>query len=392
MSSKTLYLDHVTATRPSEQAVGRMLPFLTDQWGASSSPHRMGQRLQPAIHEAYQSLYKLLGAPKDSTIVFTSCGAEAVNQVIHGVYLDVMRTTGKNQFVTGAADEAPAIMAISSLEPLGCVSRTAALDKRGRVTAEAIADVLSPRTALVSLSWANGLTGVVNQVAEIAALCRERGVLLHLEATHVLGKLVFELADIGADFITFNGDSLHAPKGTGALYIREGMTLSPLIIGGLSQGGLRGGELNVPALVGLGVACREALEARDLLGTEVARLRNRLEEGLVAGYPGAVVCFGDAERLPHISSVVFPGVVNEALLFALSRQGVCCSMGGGIFQQIGIVLEAGGVAPALAHCGISFGLARTTLEEEIDRAVEVVCATAKQLQRLSLHLLEEVRL
>lgn len=383
MSAKTIYLDHATATQPSATAIGRMLPFLTDNWGASSSPHRMGQRLYPDIEEGYRSLYALMGARDEDTIILTSSGAEAVNQVIQGVYHEITRTTGKNQFLTSAADEAPAIMAIGRLEPLGCVGKRVEINSQGFVSVQAVADALSPRTALLSLSWANGLTGVVHPVAEIAKLCRERGVLLHLDATHVLGKLYFDLDEIAPDFVSFHGDALHGPKGTGALYIRNGRRLPALIAGGLSQHGLRGGDLSVGALVGLGIASREALDARDLLGTEVARLRLKLENGLRSGYPGACVLFRDQERVPHICAVSFPGVVNEALLFALNRQGICCSMGGGVFQQIGLVLSAAGLPPTIAHCALSFGLSRGTREDEIDKAISVICTTASRLRTLS---------
>lgn len=382
-SNKTLYLDHATTTRPSEQALGRMLPFFTDQWGSPAAPHRMGQRLYPAIEEGYRALYSMLGASESATMILTSSGAEAINQVIQGIYLDVTRPTGRNQFITSVTDEAPMILAIGRLEQLGCVGKMAEVSAEGRVTVQSVADALSPRTALVSMSWANGLTGVIHPVAEIADLCHDRGVRLHLDATHLLGKLFIRLEDIGADFISFNGEQLHGPKGTGALYIREGLKLSPLIVGGSAQGGLRAGDLNVPALVGLGVACRESMEARDFMCTEVARLRNKLEEGILTGYPEARVFYRDQERLPHISAIAFPGVVNEALLFALNRQGLCCSMGGGLFQQIGLVLAAAGIPQPLAQCALSFGLSRATTEDEIDRAVALITSTAHKLRKMS---------
>jgi cysteine desulfurase len=389
MHSQTLYLDHANATRPSEQALGRMVALFTDQWGSSLSPHRLGQRLHSAIEEGYRDLYKTLGASEEATIILTSSGAEAVNQVIQGTFLEVTRQSGKNQFVTSQMDEAPAIMAMGRLEQLGCVSKLAAASKTGQVTRDIIADALSPRTALVSLSWANGLTGVIQPVAEIAELCRQRGARLHLDATHVIGKLALDLAEINPDFVTFNGDALHGPKGTGALYIRPGLRLPPLIAGGLAQSGLRGGDLNVAGLVGLGVACREAIEATDFLCTEVARLRNRLEQGILAGCPHAQALFQEQERVPHISAMAFPGVVNEAFLFVLNRQGLCASIGGGLFQQMHRVLEATGMPPEVSLTALSFALARTTTESEIDRAIAILCTTYSKMQKLSQHLLKD---
>ncbi len=384
--SQSIYLDNAATTRPSQQTVGKMVSYLSEYWGAPSQPHQMGQRLYPALEEAYRSLYALLGAHEKDTIVFTSSGTEAVNQVIQSVYFDVTRPTGKNHFVTAGIDEAPAILAVGRLEQMGCVGKMATVTTGGYVTAQAIADVITPRTALLSLSWANGLTGVINPVGEIASLCQERGILFHLEASHVLGKLYFDLADVGADFITFNGDNLHGPKGSGALWIKEGVRLSPLLLGGSQQAGLRAGDVNMPALVGLGVACQEALDSRDLMCTEVSRLRGRLEAGILAGYPDAVVFFRDEQRLPACTAIAFPGISNEAFLYALDRQQLFASMGGGNFQQIGLVLEASGINPTLAHSTLSFSLSRATYEEEIDRAVEIIVATATRLRKLSEHI------
>src|ERR1700733_7247158 len=238
---KGIYLDNSMTTRPSAQAFSSMIPFFNDLWGSSSSPHIFSQQLYPAIKESYQQLYDLLGAKPADSIVFTSSGAEAVNQAIFSAYQTLTLSKGKNQFAAASIDEAPALMAINRLEEMGCVSKLAIPNKQGRITVDAVGDVLTPRTAMVSLSWANGLTGIIHPVGEISSLCKERGILLHLDATHVMGKLYFELEDIGADFISFNGDHFHAPKGTGALYVKAGVKCVPLILGGMEQASLRAG-------------------------------------------------------------------------------------------------------------------------------------------------------
>ncbi len=382
----SIYLDNSSTTRPSEQCIGKMVPFLSEYWGVPSQPHQMGQRLLPAMEEAYRSIYALLSADSKDNLVLTSSGTEAVNHVVQAVYFDVTRTTGKNHFVTASIDEAPAILAVARLEQMGCVGKMAAVTTGGFVTPQAIADVITPRTALVSLSWANGLTGVINPVSDIAKLCRERGILFHLDATHVLGKLYFDLAEVGADFITFNGDNLHGPKGSGVLWVRDGVRLSPLLLGGAQQAGYRAGDVNIPAMVGLGVACAEALESRDLMCTEVARLRDKLEAGVKAGFSDAVLFFNDQQRLPNCSTIGFPGISNELLLYSLDRQQLYCSMGGGNFPQLGLVLTASGVKDTLAHSALSFSLARTAYEEEIDRAIEIIVSTALRLRKLSEHI------
>lgn len=381
-----IYLDNSMTTRPSMAAVSAMMPFFSDKWGTPSAPHRGGEELQPAIAESYRAIYALLGAREIDDFVFTSSAAEAVSQVVMSTYFDVTLMSGKNQFITSHIDEAPSIVAIGRLERLDCIGKMAFPNKKGQITAEILSELITPRTALISLSWANGLTGVVNPVAEIAALCSERGILFHLDVTHALGKLDCNFADLGASFVTFNGDHIHAPKGTGGLCIRAGTKCSPLILGGLEQGGLRAGNYNIPGLVALGHAAKEAMDSRDLLCTEVARLRDKLERGLVAHYPAAVPFYRDEERLPHCMVMAFPGIANEAMLYTLNRKGVFASMGGGSFQQVGLILTAAAVPVSLAECAINFTLSRETTEEEVDKAIEIVTNTAKQLRKLSLHI------
>ncbi len=347
------------------------------------APHAHGQMVLPAVERAYRSLYQLIGAKDEDAVLFTSSGPEAVNQVIHGVYHDVSREEGKNHFVTSWADEAPAIMAVGRLEQLGASGKMAEVDAHGVVTAKAIAEALTPRTALVSLSWANGLTGVVHPVEEIAKVCRERGVLFHVDATHVLGKWEVDVHDLGADFLTFNGDHLHAPKGTGALFIRNGITLSSLIQGGMEQAGGRAGALNVAGLVALGKAAEELQENNGFIAMEGARLRDKFEHDLLQAYPEAEVLFGEGERLPTVTTVAFPGIACDALLHGLSEEGVYASFGGGNFQRLSLLLQAAKIDKTLSHTAISFSLSRETTEEEIFLAIERIAMCAKRLRKAS---------
>lgn len=385
MKKKKIYLDNGTTTRPSERAIAKMLPYLTDYWGVPTAPHQKGQELFSIMEESYREIYALLGANEEDHFVFTSSGPEAVNHVLLSTYLEVARTTGKNQFVTSTIDEAPAMMSISRLEQLGCVGKMAEAGPGGFLTEKALTGALTPKTALVSLSYANGLTGVINPVADIAEACQERGVLLHLDATHTLGKLFDEVT---ADFVTFNGDHLHAPKGTGGLLIRKGVKHSPFIVGGLDQASMRAGHLDVASLAALGVAAQELLECRDLICTETARLRDRLEKKIKEGFPQATVFFKESNRLPHITAIGFPGVVNEALLYMLNQNGVYASIGGGVSQKLSLILQASGVPETLAQTAISFCLSRETNEDEIDKAAEITIDAARKLAKTSAHLLE----
>ncbi|MFI0435939.1 MAG: cysteine desulfurase family protein [Parachlamydiaceae bacterium] len=378
-----IYLDNSSTARPSDKVINSMTPYWTTHWGLPLSPHQKGQELFPPLMQYYKMLYAFIGAQESDQVILTSSGAEAVNHVVSSVYRNVTMSTGKNHFLASQTDEAPAIMAMSHLEPFGALSQTIEVNSQGIVTQEALADALSPRTALVSCSWANGLTGVVQPVLEIAELCRKRGVLFHLEATHVMGKIFYELEEIKPDFLTFNGDQLHGPRGTGILYIKGGTRYSPLLFGSADQGGMRAGGLNMPGLAGLAAAADEALDHRDLLCTEIARLRNKLEKGIIKGFPKATIPFKTQERLPHCTTLIFPGINNEALLFMLNRRGLCASIGGGNFQQLALILSFSGIEKTLAQSAVGFSLSRYTTEEEIDRAVPIIVESAQMLARLS---------
>lgn len=387
MNNHPIYLDNSTTTKPSGEAVSKMLTYYSEKWGSPAAPHLMGQELFDGIEESYRNIYDLIGASDKDFIVFTSSGAESINHAVLSTYLDITLTTGKNHFITSNIDEAPALLSMNRLEQFGAVVSVVKANQQGFVSAKDISEMITPRTALVALSFANGLTGVVNPVQEIAVLCKMRGIRLLLDVTHILGKLFFDPKDLNADFLSFNGDHLHAPKGTGGLYIKEGVKCSPFIVGGIEQGGLRAGSVNVPGLIALGVAAKEVLEARDYICTETARLRYHFEQEVLKRIPEAKVLFENEERLPNITCIAFPGITSEALLFVLNRKGLYASMGGGSQQQIGYLLSACGVPQELANSALSFSLSRQTSEAEIDRAVSLIESSVLRLRKVSEHIL-----
>ena len=319
------------------------------------------------MREAYAALYALVEAKKADHFIFTSSGAEAVNHAVFAAYLDITRKTGKNHFVCGSIDEAPAIMSMSRCHELGCVHEMAPANREGVVTAKAVAEALTPRTAMVSISWANGLTGVVQPVAEIAEVCRERGVLFHVEATHVLGNGYFTLESSGADLLSFEG----------GLFIREGVEISPFIVGGNEQAHMRAGEVDQPRLAALGKEAEEKVRFRDHLCMETARLRDRFEE--LVGTP----LFAKSERLPHISAHLFPGVTSDALLYVLERKGGRGSFGGNRLQHLQHILTACGIEEPFSHCGLSFQFNDRTTEAEVQQLAAWVLESVDFLCRCS---------
>ncbi len=331
------------------------------------------------IEEAYSALYALVEAKKEDHFIFTSSGAEGVNHAVFAAYLDITRKAGKNHFVCGALDEAPAICSMSRLSEAGCLHEMAPANAAGIITPQAIAETLTPRTAMVSLSWANGLTGVIQPVQEIAEVCRERGVLFHVEATHVVGKGYYTLESSGADLLTFDGI-----PGTGAFFIREGVEISPLILGGEEQAHMRAGRLNIPLLLEFGRTAKEALRFRDHLCMEISRLRDRFE-----AHFSTSVLFSDQERLPHVSAHIFPGVTSDALLYKLNRRGVQnATFGGNRFQHMMHILKACGIEEPEVHSGLSFTFNRDTTEEEVDTIAERTLEIVEELASYSKELME----
>lgn len=377
-----VYLDHHTATRPLPSAIEAMLPFLREQWGSTTAPHQMGQELFPALKKGTEAILQTLGARAEDRFYFFHSSEEAISHLYLSHYFDSIRNTGKNHILTTAIEEAPALMSLKRLEDLGCHGKILPVNSQGQLTRAVLEEALKPRTSLLSLSWANGLTGVIHPIADLAEACRARDVRLHVDASYVIGKLYFQLEDLGVDYLTFDGSLLHAPKGTGGLFVKEGATCSaPLSHAmGISVGGI----------AALAEALNEVSQQFDHLCLETARLRDKFEKGIQDALPDAKVLFQQAERLPNCTAIAFPGVVSDALLFSLHRKGIYASVGGGHSQRLYHILTASGVEELLAHCAVSFSLSFETKEEEIDYAIKTVVDCVKQLRSLSRYVFEEM--
>ncbi|MGE3954997.1 MAG: cysteine desulfurase family protein [Parachlamydiales bacterium] len=376
-----LYLDHHTTTPPSKRAIAAMVSLYESHWGNPAAPHPRGQELLPLIDQALGRVYRLLGARDSDNVILTSSGAEAVNHVVNAAYYELVREKGRDHFLTSVVDEAPVILSYERMETLGCKTTLIPINRQGIVTPDALIDALTPRTALLSLSWGNPMTGVIQPVQELAEICQDRGVWLHLDATHILGKLDFDLDEISPDFVSFNGDQIGAPAGTGALWIRAGLRTPPLILGAQDQNGLRAGPLSLPLLTALSIACEERLEGRDPLCLEIAPLRDRLEQGLIS--IGGTLPFADSPRLPTTTCVAFPGVTSDALLYTLAKRGVYASFGGGSCQQLSLQLEAAGLPHPVADCAITLTLGPSTTAAEIDEAILRITSAVHDLKTLS---------
>lgn len=363
-----IYLDAHSATRPCTAALERMTPYLQDHWGASFAPHRMGQELISALDGRYQMIYDLVGAKEADRFIFTSSGAEAINQVFWSVFLERARKEGKTHLIVSGIEDAPTMQCAKRLEELGCTVKIAPVNSNGEIDVEKLAELINPRTALISVTMAHGLTGVIQPIDEIVKVAKEKGVLLHFEATYALGKIPMD--ELKGDYLTFSGDRIHSVKGSGGLFAKEGVPLVPFILGGNEQGSLRGGSFDVPSFMALSAAAQQAALYLDMMNLEVARLRDLLESQLAGK-----VLYADAPRLPNTTALVFPKAHQEALLYLLNRKGVYASIGGPYSGHLSRI--------AGDECAISFALSRMTTEEEILRAVSIINEAVEQLQKIS---------
>ncbi|MBI5273292.1 MAG: aminotransferase class V-fold PLP-dependent enzyme [Chlamydiia bacterium] len=369
MDQRSIELDQHTSYLPCQSALERMASYFQTK------------RLSAADLEAqYQILYDLVGASPTDTFVFTSSAAEAVSQVIWSVFAEVSRKEGKTQWIASCLEDAPTLQMLKRCEELGGAVKIAPVDQQGRLDIEKLQGLITPRTALISVTMAHGLTGVIQPIEELCRLTREKGILLHLDASYALGKTYFSFADSSADYLTFSGERLHGPKASGGLFAKKGRPLVPLILGGSEQGGLRGGPFDIPSFMGLAAAAHLGVLSMNVMGLEVARLRELFETEIVRRVPDAQVLFKDALRLPNTTAIEFPKVHADALLYILQGKGISPNQSGGYCQHLHSVIAAAG----LMHYGaLSFSLSRMTVQEEVICAAERIAEVVQQLQKVS---------
>jgi cysteine desulfurase len=362
-----IYLDHNASTPIHPRVADAMRPFLAEAWGNPSSPHWAGRPAREALERARAQVADLLGASADE-IVFTSGGSEANNLALKGVFFAAPEAGA--HVVTSAVEHPSILEPCRFLERLGASLTLLPVDRTGRVDPEALRRAITPRTVLVSVMHANNEVGTIEPVEECARIARERGVLFHTDAAQSAGKIPTRVDELGVDLLSLAGHKLGAPKGIGALYVRRGVRLEPLIHGAGHEGGRRAGTESALLAVGLGEACRVA---KDLAVLERVRaLRDRLWQRLRERLGSGVVLNGHSEqRLPNTLNVSFAGRVGAELLARLD--GVAASTGSACHAgrvELSPVLAAMGVAPEVGMGAIRFSLGRSTTEGEIDAVAE----------------------
>lgn len=373
------YLDDAASTRVDPRVLDEMLPLLAGEWGNPSSLHARGRSAREAVERARERTARLVGAAP-AEVVFTASGTEADNLAILGT---AAALEGTPWHVVTSAIEHPAVLEpCRFLERRGVPVTWLPCGADGRVAPEALRAALRPETRLVSVMAANNVTGVLQPVRELAAICTERGVPFHTDAVQAAGKVPVDVEALGVDLLTLSSHKLHGPKGVGALYVRKGVALEPLVHGGRQEHGLRAGTENVAGIVGMGAAAERALHA--LPGAAaIAALRDRLEAGVLAILPGARLNGAREARLPNTLGLTLPGLRGEALVVAMDRHGVALSSGSackaGSPEPTHVLLAMGRTAEE-AHCSVRFSLTRETTPEDVEAALDALRAVLVEME------------
>lgn len=379
---KPVYLDNNATTAVAPEVLEAMLPFFKDLWGNPSSMHAFGGQVRQYVDKARQQVADFLGADR-SEIIFTSCGTESDNMAIRGT---MEAAPERLNFITTRVEHPAVLEPARSLKAHGYNVVELEVDASGQIDLGQLKRVLGYGPALVSIMWANNETGVVFPIREITELVKAAGGIMHTDAVQAVGKIPVDLRDIKVDLLSLSGHKLHAPKGVGALYVRRGTRVAPLLLGGHQEGGKRGGTENVPYIVGLGKACE--LAARNISEeiTRMAVLRDRLQKGILEKCPDVKVNGDQVHRLPNTLNISFLYIEGESILYHLSDLGIAASSGSACTSgslEPSHVIRAMGVPFIAAHGSIRFSLSRYNTDEDIDYVLEHLPPIIQKLRNIS---------
>jgi cysteine desulfurase len=379
-----IYLDHAATTPVRAEVLAAMTPFFGPRFGNPSSVHRWGREARAALDEARERVAVCLGAHPDE-VCFTSCGTEGDNFAILGAWRTA-RQRGRRAVVTTGIEHKAILGAVHQAAREGAEERWLAVDTQGRVDRASFTSVVREDVAICSVMWVNNEIGTVQDIPHLAREAHERGVTFHTDAVQAFGKIAIDARHQAFDLLTVSGHKIGAPKGIGALYIRRGTPLEPILHGGSQDAGRRPGTENVAFAVGFACAAELAVAEREAECARLLAMRDALEAALLARIPDAVVHGRGASRAPHILNVSVPGTDSESMLMALDLAGVAASSGSAC--QSGSVspshvLAAIGVAPEVAGAAVRMSLGILTTDEHVVRVAELFPALADKARRLS---------
>ncbi len=386
MTKRVTYLDNAATTPVRPEVLEAMLPYLGNEaFGNPSSAHRFGRAARAGIEEAKRAVAAAVGA-EPNQVVFTSGGTEADNLAIIGAALAARDRGGPFRVAVPATEHKAALAAAHAVKHLGGEEIILPVSGSGQVENGALDKALQAGVAIVSVMWVNNEVGTVQPVAAIAARCREAGVLFHSDAVQAFGKVPVSLHDVNCTLLTISGHKIGAPKGVGALIVRDRKAVEAIIHGGGQQFGIRPGTENVPGIVGLGVAARLAAEEQRALATRLRELRDELERRLLAIVPDAVIHGWQGERAPHISNASIPGTDSEALLMHLDLAGIACSSGSACSTgavEPSHVLTAMGVPRDLGVAALRFSFGKDSGGDDVEAVSVALPKIVEKVRSLS---------
>ena len=379
-----IYLDHAATTPVRAEVLEAMQPYFGARFGNPSSAHRWGREARAALDEARERVAHAIGAAPDE-VCFTSCGTEADNMAVLGVWR-ARRGDGRRALVTTPIEHKAVLAAAHEAANEGGEERLLAMTPQGIVDGGSFTRLVRADVAVCSVMWVNNEIGVQQDVPALAAHASAAGVVFHTDAVQAFGKVEVNARTTPFDLLTLSGHKIGAPKGIGALYIRRGTPMHPLFFGGAQDRGRRPGTENVAMAVGLACAAELAVAERAHECATLGAMRDRLEAAILARIPDAVIHGRGAPRAPHITNVSAPGTDSESLLMALDLRGVACSSGSAC-QSGSItpshVLSAIGVGPDLTSAAIRMSLGALTTDADIDRVAELFPALVEKARRLA---------
>jgi len=380
-----VFLDHNATTPPAPEVLVLMGRHFGETFGNPSSQHRQGQQAKALLEQARARVAELVGAsPRE--VIFCGSGTESDIIAIRGVLGRAAPRTGPARLIISPIEHDAVEQTARALEKGGVGVTRLPVDGNGQVDPESLRKVIGPETALVSVIHASSETGVIQPVAELAGICREAGVPFHSDAVQAAGKLPLSAREIGADLLSLSAHKFHGPKGCGLLYIRNGVRLAPLLVGGGQERGLRAGTENVPLLAGVGEAARLARETQEENRTRLEGLRQRLEEHILDAIPGTTVHGGGAPRLANTTSLAVSGLEGDTLAINLDLKGFAVSTGSACSStspEPSRILSAMGVPDELNRSTIRISTGRGTSDANLEAFADVLALVVERLRRLT---------
>ena len=379
-----VYFDYNATTPPTPEVVDHVAAATRDLFGNASSVHHFGQQAKAALDEARSAVAALIGADP-SEVVFTAGGTESDNFAIRGV-ADALDATPRRHLIATAIEHEAVLNTYKALAKRGWRITLLPVDQTGVVAPERLAEALGDDTALVSVMHANNEIGTIQPIAELAALAHSRGALFHTDAVQSAGKIPVSVRTLGVDLLSLSAHKFNGPKGAGALFIKRGTRLQPILTGGKHERNRRAGTENTPALAGMGVAARQAVQKMASEHARLAALRDRLEAGIVAAVPGTAVNGDPAQRVPNTTNISFDRIEAESLLIALDLEGIAVSTGSACSSgtlEPSHVLKAMGYPVHRTQNSLRFSLGLFSTDAEVDRTIAALPRLVEKLRSLS---------